>query len=263
MLQVTSANKKYQALNHTNYILIIEDNSRLRSVLARYVMLHCEAQNLSCALYHIGMEGRPRLNYYQHSDGSAKSRSEVLIPDFAVYEADSPRRALAWLKETSARKLTIISDVMMPSDTQVGLPGLVETLRQMQIAVNLIFVSSEAQNQHYVQSLVGLQPVLFLEKGSTAWRKLPAALVQESHRFTYQPIMRFNTPGANPSRTTHPVAEVKNPRLATAALGGNPVSALYPSPNLVNDYRLNTVAASSANSKSGRLWSRVCSWFSH
>src|SRR5690242_3503114 len=118
MLQVSSMVNRGQAVRQTNYILIVEDNSRLRSVLARYIMLHCEALQQSCALYHIGTEGQPRLTYFQHSNADAPSQAEVLVPDFAVFEADSPRRALNWLKQTPVKQLTIISDVMMPSDTQ-------------------------------------------------------------------------------------------------------------------------------------------------
>lgn len=265
MLQVSSVMNRGQATRQTNYILIVEDNSRLRSVMARYIMIHCEAAQQSCALYHIGTQGQARLNYFQHSDAAAPSQSEVLVPDFAVFEADSPRRALAWLKETPVKQLTIISDVMMPSDTQVGLPGMIEGLRQLQVAVNLIFVSSDPQNQVYVQSMLGyFQQVLFLVKGSTGWRRLPAALVQQGNRFNYQPLARSASAAAALERETRATqrpavrpAEVKNVRLSPAPV---PTRQLYPAvAGMGVSSRLVSVGLG-ANQKTGGMWSRVWAW---
>jgi hypothetical protein len=107
-----------------------------------------------------------------------------------VYEAASARHALKWLQAGGLRRLTIISDVVMPLDTEVGLEGLLDGLREMQLAVNLLFVSGEEQNWEYVHSLLASQPAFFVVKGSDMWNRLPAAVVTEADRFRYVVLPR-------------------------------------------------------------------------
>jgi hypothetical protein len=79
---------------------------------------------------------------------------------------------------------------MMPADTEVGLSGLLDGLRQLRLAVNLIFVSSELQSREYLQTMLNSQQAFFVVKGSASWRHLPTALVQQSNRFSYQFIVK-------------------------------------------------------------------------
>lgn len=168
------------------YILIIEDNTRLRSMLARYIMLNCDTLQQTCAIYHLDLQGVPRLTYSHRPD-----LTEGSVEDFIVLEADSPQRALSWLRRARLKQLTIISDVMMPADIEVGLSGLLKGLAQLQIALNLMFISSDPQNRDYVQMLLNGQPVFFLVKGSEAWRRLPRAIVEHANRFQYKPLAKL------------------------------------------------------------------------
>ncbi len=169
----------------SHHILIIDDNVQLRSLLARHILLNCSNQQLSCAIYHLGERAEPRLNYYNNPVEPTEYEPQDKLPDFSVYEAGSPRHALQWIKNYGIQRLTIISDVMMPVDTEVGLPGLLTGLNQLKVAVNLVFMSSESQNIEQVQILLNDHRAYFLIKGSEAWSRLPEALVRGADRFNF------------------------------------------------------------------------------
>jgi hypothetical protein len=173
-----------QLTARTHIILMIDDNVQVRSMFARYILQSCATQNLTCAIYRLGQRAEPSLTYYHPTE------SDRPIVDFAVYEAASAHHALKWLKTTDVRRLTIISDVIMPLDTEVGLEGLLYGLREMQIAVNLLFVSGEEQNSEYVRNLLENQPAFFVVKGSDMWNRLPTAVVSEADRFRYVVLPR-------------------------------------------------------------------------
>ncbi len=170
----------------THFILIIDDNVQLRSLLARHIMLNCSSQQRSCAIYNLGERSEPRLTYFHQIEENSAVDPNNIQADFTVLEAGSPRHALTWLKDSGLERLTIISDVMMPVDTEVGLPGLISGLHDLRLAVNLVFVSSESQSKQLVQNLMNKQQVFFLIKGSETWNRLPEALVQGAERFHYE-----------------------------------------------------------------------------
>jgi hypothetical protein len=174
--------------SQTNWILIVEDNGRLRSLLARYLMLNCTSLKRSCAIYHLSLNGQARLTYGQGTIEAAAPtpHSDPIELDFAIFEAESVQRALNWLKQTRPAKVTLVSDVLLPDSGEAGLPALLATLASLKILVNLLFVSSEAQSRAIVAELMDYQPVYFLVKGSAAWRKLPTALIQHARHFEYR-----------------------------------------------------------------------------
>ena len=191
------------------HILIIDDSIQLRTLLARHIMLSCNSYQRSCAIYRLGERAEPRLTYFYNPADPSETEPNGLLPDFTVYEAASPRHALNWLQQTRPTRLTIISDVMMPVDTEVGLPGLLTGLNHLQIAVNLVFISSEPQNIKHVQTLLNNQRAFFLIKGSEAWNRLPQAIVEGAERFNYQllPRQAYSNPAIFPEAT--PPVEIK------------------------------------------------------
>ncbi len=260
-------------LNHqTRYILIIDDSVQLRSLMARLILMSCNAKNRSCAIYHLGERSEPRLTYFYHPDENLNVDETHAVADFAIFEAGSPRHALQWLREARLKKLTIVSDVMMPVDTEVGLPGLVNGLHDLKVGVNLIFVSSEPQNKSHVEALLSGQHPYFLIKGSDAWNRLPDALVQGADRFNYQVLPNHNVapsqkPDVKISRGAQPT-DLNSRRFSTATAFGaasNPSSQMRPASNPpLTDYRVapirreSTPVAPSA-AKPG-FWSRLFGW---
>jgi len=176
----------------TFYILLIDDSGPLRSSLARQIMLSCTTHKYSCALFRLGERSEPTLTYFDNPDKRPVDPNEVVVPDFAVYEASSPRHALSWIQHTQVNYLTIISDVLMPIDTEVGLAGLINELNRMQVSVNLLFASSEPQSRMYIQPLIAEKQAYFLVKGTDEWNRLPDALVQGAGRFIYKIPARQN-----------------------------------------------------------------------
>ncbi len=169
----------------THHILIVDDNVQLRSVLARHFMFICRELRLSCALFHVTERAQTRLTFFDPADPDCAATPEL---DFAVYEANSPRQALNWLSHTQLRRLAIISDVMMPVDTEVGLDGFLDGLAELELSVGLLFVSSEAQSQTLVQQLMAPQPAYFVTKGGPNWATLPEAMVRNIETLQYRPV---------------------------------------------------------------------------
>jgi hypothetical protein len=196
----------------TFYILLIDDSGPLRSSLARQIMLSCTTHKFSCALFRLGERSEPTLTYFDNPDKRPVDPNEVIVPDFAVYEASSPRHALSWIQHAQVNYLTIISDVLMPIDTEVGLGGLINELNRMQVAVNLLFASSEAQSRIYIQPLITEKQAFFVVKGSDEWNRLPDALVLGAGRFTYKVPTHQNEAAFGPQFGRPPL-----PSRATAA----------------------------------------------
>lgn len=206
----------------THHILLIDDNAQLRAVMARHILFNCRERSRSCALYHITEKGQTLLNFFEPGSETAGSASAEL--DFAIYESNSPRQALNWLQRNRLSSLIIVSDVMMPIDTEIGLDGLLEGLSEMALPVNMLFVSSETQSKSFVQKLVAPQQAFFVTKGSDGWAKLPDALVRYASTLPYRPIPR-NRPAhlaylreADTEFSTdfYSIPAVKTPALATA-----------------------------------------------
>jgi len=104
-----------------------------------------------------------------------------------------------------------------------------------------------------------------LVKGSTAWRRLPAALVQQGNRFNYQPLARYATAASTLERETKAThrpterpAESKNVRLSPTPI---PTRQLYPAmAGMGVSNRLVSVGLATANEKPGGIFSRVWAW---
>jgi CheY-like chemotaxis protein len=208
----------YPIGRRTNHILIIDDNPQLRSLFARHILIASSDKNRSCALYHVTEKAQARLTFFEPHLTLA-SNPEL---DFAVYEANSPRQALNWLRQVSFKRLVIVSDVMMPIDTEVGLDGLLDGLAQLYLEVSMLFVSSEPQSKSLVKALMAPQQAYFVIKGSDNWSKLPAALVQNMDSMPYRLVQR---------EPVAVVAPVKTPDI--------PISS--PTNSHTDSYTLNTV----------------------
>jgi len=277
MLQSSPVAGGQSVSRRTRHILLIDDNAQLRAILSRQILLSCTNFNRSCAIYHLGERCEPRLTYFQHAEDNIQITETGVEPDFALYEAASPRHALMWLEQANLSRLTIISDVMMPVDTEVGLPGLINGLHDLKIAVNLVFVSSESQNKALVQSLLTDRQIFFLIKGSEAWTRLPDALIQGADRFHYQllPKLSMNNPSPekNVKISRSPYSnDVTSRRFTTApALISNtpapttmrPITAggISSSQSTLSTRRELAVEASQTQTKPSGFFSRILTWF--
>ena len=168
----------------SNHILIIDDSHRICSVLATSIVNGCAASGRSCQIIQSGPFGLIETIPMNFSDDVFDTKILTL------YLADSTKHALAVLRMPNIKRLTIICDIIMPGDTEVGLFGLLSELASIQLPVNLVFASSEGQNRYYVEQLIGRRKAYFVEKGSAAWGELPVALVHRSHMFQYQVLAR-------------------------------------------------------------------------
>lgn len=191
------SNSLFGKSQSTHHILIIDDNGQLRSLLARHVMLSCSNRKASCAIYRIGERSDPQMTFFNNPlDPDQQEPSEKSPADFKIYEAASPRHALFWLSRAKLKQLIVVSDVMMPVDTEVGLPGLLSGLNQLEVAVSIIFISSEPQSKKHVLTLMNGQQAYFLVKGSEAYNQLPDALIKGANRFAYKvlPKQAYSNP---------------------------------------------------------------------
>jgi CheY-like chemotaxis protein len=250
----------------TRSILIIDDNGQLRASLARYIMLSCHAQRKSCAIYRIGERAEPLLNYFSNPANESEFEPTT-APDFAVFETATPRQALNWISQSGLRCLTIISDVMMPVDTEVGLPGMLSALSDLQIGVNLVFMSSEPQNIEHVQNMLQGQQAYFLIKGSESWNKLPDALIKSAHRFVYRVVPKLDysnsaifkpapMPGQGQDISSLFKTPEPEPRLVTAPTWGGKVLTTRRPTAVVATNTVQTVS----EDKPG-FWSRLFGFF--
>jgi CheY-like chemotaxis protein len=165
------------------HILIVDDSYRLCSLLVSSIVRECALSQRSCSVVQssdLGMIETVPMHF-------SNSANKALL---TIYTANSPRNALPVLHLAHIKKLTIICDIIMPSDTTVGLVGLLREISHLQLPVNLVFASSEGQNRAYVEQLIKYNKAFFLEKGSKAWIDIPIALVHRNQLFQYKPIVR-------------------------------------------------------------------------
>lgn len=188
--------------------------------MARHILFHCRERGRSCALYHVTEKGQTMLNFFEPGNDNYNGNAEL---DFAVYESNSPRQALNWLHYNRFSSLIIVSDVIMPIDTEIGLDGLLEGLSELGLPVNMLFVSSETQSKSFVQELVAPQEAFFVTKGSDGWAKLPEALVRHASTIPCRPIPRNRPAHINYMRSVSneysadiSISTLKTPALATA-----------------------------------------------
>ena len=166
----------------SNNILIIDDSNETCSLLVTGIIEGCAQTGRTCRVVQssaFGMIETIPLNF------SNNVFDDKIVN---VYTANSPYNALPVLQQPNINRLTIVCDIMLPNDPQVGLPGLLAEITRLQLAVNLVFASSEDQNRHYVEELLNNKKAFFLEKGTISWNQLPYALVEKSDLFHYHQI---------------------------------------------------------------------------
>jgi hypothetical protein len=173
----------------THHVLLLDDNVRLSSMIARYILLSCREFGRSCALYHLGQAGQPKLTYYTSGqDGERRRASSSPNLEFAAFVAATPRHAIAWLEKARPRGLMIVADVRLQGDIDLGLLDMLDMLEDMQMPVYFIWVSNDAQNQLYVRPLIEQRKGAFVTKDSPEWSALPRRLVENATRITYSPV---------------------------------------------------------------------------
>lgn len=173
----------------TEHIIVIDDSNAIRSLLASAILSDCVTAGWDAYLIQSSDFG-----VFTHNVGII--REPVRVPDVIVGVADCARNALDLLNPLLVRRATILCDIETPQDMHVGLFGLLDHLARTRIPVNLIFMSSEAQNVHCVRQLVAAHKAAFVEKGGEMWARLPYALVRDLPTFAYNPIARadYDTP---------------------------------------------------------------------
>ncbi len=181
-------------VRQSHHILIIDDSARLRYALADLIVSACLATGKSYRVFHGDKDGR----FVQSNESlnpsllSAPIQSQVAesnrLDEFAVYTAPSPKQALFVINSPLFTKLTIICDVMMPSDTEVGIVGMLEVLARRNLPVNLVFASSDAQNRVIISKLVDTGKAYFVVKAGGVWEQLSQALVNHTGGFQYKYI---------------------------------------------------------------------------
>lgn len=196
-------------VRQTHYILIIDDSARLRYALADLMISQCTTSGKGYRVFHCDKDGR----YVQSGEGLSVSKTEAngeaaRQDEFAIYTAPSPKHALFVINSPLFSQLTIISDVMMPADTEVGLVGMLEAIAKRNLSVNLFFASSDAQNRQVVSRLVDSGKAYFAVKASGMWEQLAQALVHRTDSFIFKKI------------TANDFTGVQN--AASHALGSNP-----------------------------------------
>ncbi len=170
--------------NEAVHILIIDDSNHICSTLVTAIVRACAESGRSCQIIQSGPFGMIE---------TVPMWFAPKMPDphrFNIYIANSPRNALQVLNLPDIQHLTIICDIIMPSDTQVGLFGLLSALTSHQLPVNLLFASSEGQSREFVAELLKNRKAYFVEKGTSAWLELPYALVQRNKMFQYRVLER-------------------------------------------------------------------------
>ena len=165
----------------TEHVIIIDDSNRVRSILASTIISGCASVGKDAYLIQSSTFG-----IFTHTIGDL--RQGMGVPDVIVGVADCARNALELLDPVLVRRAIILCDIETPEDMQVGLFGLLDHLARTAIPVNLIFMSSEAQNVNCVRGLIARRKAWFVEKGSDAWVQLPVALINNLDKLQYQAI---------------------------------------------------------------------------
>jgi CheY-like chemotaxis protein len=183
-----------------HHILIIDDSARLRQTLADLIVANCLASGKIYRVLHSDKDGKfTQSNEAPNpgmvlQDGIGPQENSV-IDEFAIYTAPSPKQALVVINSPLFTRLTIISDVMMPADTEVGLIGMLEAISRRNLPVNLVFASSDAQNIYVIAKLVETGKAYFLVKQGTVWEDLSRALVHRTDSFRYKTITPLDFEG--------------------------------------------------------------------
>jgi hypothetical protein len=169
----------------TFHYLIVDDSEIIRTQFGRAISEACVEMGGSHHAYQVMRNGQVLEQPQSVLPPGNPSQSGLT---YHVYTAPTFKLALRVLDFPFLEKLTIISDLSIPADTEVGLLGMLEALARRKLPVNLIFVSSEYQNRAMIEPLLRKGKAYFVEKGMPQWDALPLALVQRVTSFHYQQI---------------------------------------------------------------------------
>jgi CheY-like chemotaxis protein len=200
-----------------HHILIIDDSARIRQTLADLIVANCLAAGKIYRVFHSDKEGKFTQNNEISNpgmlllDGIGPLESSV-IDEFVIYTAPSPKQALFVINSPLFTRLTIISDVMMPSDMDVGLIGMLEAIARRNLPVNLVFASSDAQNIFVVTKLVESGKAYFMVKQGSVWENLSKALVRRTDSFRFKTITPLDFEGMQ--KLAGPTARLTQPEIS-------------------------------------------------
>ncbi len=197
-----------------HHILIIDDSARIRQTLADLIVANCLATGKIYRVFHSDKDGKfTQNNEISNPDmlllGGRESPKSPVIDEFVIYTAPSPKQALFVINSPLFTRLTIISDVMMPSDMEVGLIGMLEAIARRKLPVNLVFASSDTQNIFVVTKLVETGKAYFLVKQGSVWENLSKALVRRTDSFQFKTITPLDFEGMQ--KLAGPVARITPP----------------------------------------------------
>jgi CheY-like chemotaxis protein len=219
-------------VKQTHYILIVDDSQRLRFALADLIVAACVQSGKGYRVFHADKDGK----YTQSSESiaSAVTTTEVngqtvqKLEEFAIYTAPSPKHALFVINSPLFTQLTIISDVMMPADTQVGLIGMLENIARRNLSVNLLFASSDAQNRVVIARLVESGKAYFAVKASGLWEQIAHALVFRTDSLSFKKITPADFSGVQ--NATQLAMGANQPLTAAPSANYTPQPAYAPTP---------------------------------
>jgi hypothetical protein len=210
--------------------LIVDDSDVVRTQLSRSIARVCGDLNKPCEVYQYNRSGQ----LVKQPPLTGALAVEDALTCYRVFTASSHKTSVKIIDGLQGNRLTIISDISIPQDTEVGLLGFLEALSYRQLAVNLIFMSNEYQNRANIEPLLKRGKAYFVEKGSDAFVNLPDALVQRVDNFRYQVLTMSDF--SVPSRTSTAPAFLEKLAQATVAAQPQPqavvAQAVRPAPTL-------------------------------
>ncbi len=206
-----------RAATEAYYYLIIDDSEIIRVQLSRSIAAACAEVEANYHYYQVNRNGQLTEQIIP-----AANITETTLT-YHVYTAPTCKLALKVLELPNMAEITLLSDMSIPGDTEIGLLGLLEALARRQLPVNLIFISSEYQNRVRVEPLLQKGKAYFIEKGTPTWDSLAQALVRQATNFKYQRLAfnDFSTaarPTTNPAsaeKIIRPAVVVQPPRVAS------------------------------------------------
>ena len=202
-------------LKEFNY-LIVDDSELIRTQISRSLAKVCSDSHYVYQLFNVGRNGQ--LNTTPLADFPDFEPDGTTQAIYKTYTAATYKLALRVLDKPDLQELTVLCDLSIPSDTEVGLLGFLEGLARRRLAVNLIFMSSDYQNRASIEALLKKGKAFFVEKGTAQWNNLPQALIHRVTSFNYQHL----TPDDYSSRTRSVVAPAFIEQLAQATVKAQP-----------------------------------------
>ena len=178
-------------LEESNYLefnyLIVDDSEIIRNQLSRSLASVCQENRHQYRLFQVGRNAQlNRQPLPEFPTLTSEPNAPDTRPVYTVYNAATYKLALRVLDIPDLKTLTVLCDLSIPADTEVGLLGFLEGLARRRLPVNLIFMSSDYQNRVNVEPLLKKGKAFFVEKGTPQWDNLPVALIERVTSFNYQ-----------------------------------------------------------------------------